>query len=44
MIKIEILDSGRKTGILAYEDNKYFFTYDEKFLKELQCKKLKMIR
>lgn len=33
MIKIEILDSGIKAGVLAYEDEKYIFTYDENFLK-----------
>ncbi len=33
MIEIGILDSGKKAGILAYEDEKYIFTYDEKFLK-----------
>lgn len=32
MIEVEILDSGRKAGILSFDDEKYIFTYDEKFL------------
>lgn len=34
MIEAEILDSGRKAGILAFDDEKYIFTYDEKFLND----------
>ena len=33
MIEVEILDSGIKAGILAFDDEKYIFTYDEQFLK-----------
>jgi serine/threonine-protein kinase HipA len=33
MIEVEILDSGIKAGILTFDDEKYIFTYDEKFLK-----------
>jgi len=32
MIKVEILDSGRKAGILTFDDEKYIFTYDHNFL------------
>lgn len=32
MIKVEILDSDKKAGILAFDDEKYIFIYDEKFL------------
>lgn len=32
MIKVEILDSGKKAGVLVYDDEKYIFTYDENFL------------
>ena len=32
MIKVEILDSGRKAGFLTFDNEKYIFTYDEKFL------------